>query len=128
MMNKKSDLAFNFISHLTTIGLSIWIMTDVKGFYGIMGWVMVVFLMFRIILTEDYLPQGLMTDCLEQFHCKLPITLKDNQYFGMGDNRTASLDSRYFGVIPRSDIVGRAWVRLWPFSHFRVFKEITYPS
>ncbi len=81
-----------------------------------------------IILTEDYLPQGLMTDCLEQFHCKLPITLKDNQYFGMGDNRTASLDSRYFGVIPRSDIVGRAWVRLWPFSHFRVFKEITYPS
>lgn len=79
-----------------------------------------------IILAESYLPQGLETDCFEQFHCKLPITLKDDEYLAFGDNRPASLDSRYFGVIPRKDIIGKAWVRLWPFSQFRVFKDINY--
>ena len=34
----------------------------------------------------------------------------------MGDNRGASKDSRYFGVIPEDDIVGRVFVRMWPLS------------
>src|SRR5689334_14017320 len=37
----------------------------------------------------------------------LDVTLADDQYFVMGDNRPASLDSRSFGPIPRHDIVGR---------------------
>ena len=32
----------------------------------------------------------------------------------MGDNRGNSKDSRVFGTIPKSDIVGRVFVRIWP--------------
>ena len=32
----------------------------------------------------------------------------------MGDNRTDSEDSRYFGPIPESSVVGRAFFRIWP--------------
>ena len=42
------------------------------------------------------------------------ITLKDTEYFVMGDNRRASLDSRVFGPVPREYIVGRALLRLLP--------------
>jgi signal peptidase I len=35
----------------------------------------------------------------------------------MGDNRGNSQDSRVFGPINRSDVVGRAFVRIWPLNH-----------
>ena len=42
------------------------------------------------------------------------ISLSGDEYFLMGDNRAASLDSRIFGPVPRSFIVGRVWFRGWP--------------
>jgi signal peptidase I len=45
-----------------------------------------------------------------------PITLKKNQYFMMGDNHSDSCDSRMWGPVPKSDIIGKAFVRIWPFS------------
>lgn len=42
------------------------------------------------------------------------ITLGADEFFAMGDNRAASLDSRYFGPVKREMIVGRAFVRLLP--------------
>ena len=46
-----------------------------------------------------------------------PITLGEDEYFGLGDNRNNSEDSRFtqVGVIHRDDIVGRAWLRIYPF-------------
>jgi signal peptidase I len=44
-----------------------------------------------------------------------------NEYFVMGDNRSDSQDSRFFGPIPRSLIVGRVVVRIWPFSRIHFF-------
>lgn len=50
-----------------------------------------------------------------------PITLGPLNYFVMGDNRGNSNDSRVFGPITRDEIVGRVWLRYWPFSEFELF-------
>ncbi len=46
-------------------------------------------------------------------------TIPPGYYFVMGDNRCASHDSRFFGPIKGSSIVGRAFVRIWPLSRFK---------
>lgn len=54
-----------------------------------------------------------------------PITLGEDEYFVMGDNRNSSTDSRteIVGNIKREDIVGRAWVRIWPLSKLGILKH-----
>lgn len=54
------------------------------------------------------------------------VTLGPEEYYVLGDNRSSSLDGRVFGPINRSVIVGRAWVRGWPFSRLQVFSTPTY--
>lgn len=54
-----------------------------------------------------------------------PVVLGSDEYFVLGDNRNNSEDSRYAAVgnIRRSDISGRAWLRIWPFKSFGVLKH-----
>lgn len=54
-----------------------------------------------------------------------PIELGEDEYFVMGDNRNSSMDSRdsSVGNIKRKDIIGRAWLRIWPFDKFGLIKH-----
>lgn len=63
-------------------------------------------------LAEPYLPAGVnMADMA-------PRTLRADEVFVMGDNRNGSVDSRRFGPITVEKIVGRTFVRIWPFDRF----------
>lgn len=55
------------------------------------------------------------------------VILGTEEYFVMGDNRPASLDSRSFGPVQRQTIVGRAGVRAWPVHRARTFPTPEIP-
>lgn len=52
--------------------------------------------------------------------------LADDEYYVMGDNRSASFDSRKWGPLKKDYLIGRAWIRAWPFNEFRVLPEAVY--
>lgn len=86
----------------------------------------------RITITSDQYPQGSVLD--ESFYLptgtattnSVNVGLGKDQYFVMGDNRGSSLDSRMFGPIEGSSIVGRAWLRGWPINKITVFHNPQY--
>lgn len=70
-----------------------------------------------VVLDEaQYLPTDIQT------HGSLTVTLGDNEYFVLGDNRAASSDSRTWGALGADDIIGRAWIRAFPVERFGVME------
>jgi signal peptidase I len=78
-------------------------------------------------LQEPWLPPGPSSftgplaggDPHPQFNLPGPVKVPAGYYYVMGDNRTDSEDSRFFGPIPKSLIVGRAVAVIWPLSHVK---------
>ena len=62
------------------------------------------------VKTEDFKLEDLGYD-------KIP----DGMYLVLGDNRENSKDSRDYGLVPKKQIVGKAWLRIWPFNKIRFF-------
>jgi signal peptidase I len=73
-------------------------------------------------LDETYLPKDLATTGEQN------VVLDANHYSVLGDNRPNSYDSRRFGPIDRSTIVGRAWLRGWPFNRVQTFTAPSYTN
>jgi len=49
-------------------------------------------------------------------------TIPKDMYLVLGDNREDSLDSRSYGLVSKDDIVGKAWLRIYPFNQFEFVK------
>lgn len=80
------------------------------------------------LLPESYLPQNLQTLSGNFAIEGAAVTVPANNYFVMGDNRGHSYDSRNFGFINKTKIVGKAWLLYWPPSKAGVVKKVHYAS
>jgi signal peptidase I len=69
---------------------------------------------------SDYLPSDIFTPG------GTLISLAEDEYFVLGDNRRASADSRRWGFLPRENIIGRVLLRAWPFAAFAKIEAPDY--
>jgi len=67
-----------------------------------------------LTLDETYLPAGTATVGKSYLPKDTRIKIPEGNYVVMGDNRTHSSDSREWGFVPRENIIGRGWLRIWP--------------
>lgn len=79
-----------------------------------------------VVLNETYLAAGTITNTNVANSGTFTKTLGANEFFVLGDNRQHSSDSREWGILPRSNIIGRAWLTLLPVSRFGLHGHVTY--
>ncbi len=72
------------------------------------------------VIKESYLPS------IEKTSGDIDKTLGRDEYFVMGDNRGFSFDSRQWGTLKKGEIVGAAWLRLWPLDKAKAFESPAY--
>ncbi|MDO9399741.1 MAG: signal peptidase I [bacterium] len=75
-----------------------------------------------IKIDEPYLADGVKTNGSDEE----VISLKNDEYYVLGDNRNFSKDSRSFGPVNKSFVVGRVLLRGWPFDKVNLFPVQQY--
>ncbi len=81
----------------------------------------------RVSIRNEQSPGGFFLDESEYLsptvrtEGKQKIQLADDEYYLLGDNRSASRDSRFFGPVSKSLITGKVLLRAWPFDRFDIF-------
>ncbi len=83
----------------------------------------------KMIIFNDEYPNGITLDetyLIEETEGTQRVQLGQDEYFLMGDNRDASLDSRAIGPIPFKNITGRVWIRGLPLDQAGVLEMPTY--
>ena len=79
-----------------------------------------------VAVKELYTAQGTKTLTGSYLAENAEITISDNEYFVLGDNRSHSSDSREWGPIKKSALVGRAFIIYWPPPSFALVPQVEF--
>lgn len=79
-----------------------------------------------LLLDEEYISETILTNAGSFMNEGVERIIPDGYYLPIGDNRPYSRDGREFGPIPLESIVGKAWVRYYPFNKAGIIKHEAY--
>jgi signal peptidase I len=78
-------------------------------------------------LDEEYTGESKPISCKPDMYCG-PMRVPANSYFMMGDNRSNSQDSRFWGFLPQNRIIGKASFIFWPLNRIKLLEEFGSPA
>ena len=79
----------------------------------------------EVLDESQYLPEGLETQPGVKGD---KFSIPEDEFFVLGDNRQLSSDSRIWGLLPRQNIIGRVYLRLWPFKELSKIGKPIYQN